>query len=257
MFGIKEYLAAKSYEPNIHYIYSSPEYSEESKRLLNKILRERPAGIIFLNEDVAAMKFYALAEKAGIPAILVSYSGSDEYDSVYIDRKQGVYDGVKYLFSRGRRNIVFAGYDHSGQRTEGYKEAVAETGIQSRIVMPLASWNLHSLESISEAGQKVAVKILQEHPEVDSVIAFSDYLATGIMIGFQAMKRRIPEDIAVIGFDNRELAMFSHPPLTSIAQPNRRFGRLIAEALLSKILSKNPGKIQIKVKMELLIRKSA
>ncbi|MFA6714502.1 MAG: LacI family DNA-binding transcriptional regulator [Victivallales bacterium] len=255
VFGIKEYLATKSYEPNMHYMYSSPEYSRESEKLFSNILRQKPAGIIFLGEAPGAMKFYDLAEQSGIPAILVSYSGSSKYDSVYVDRKQGVYDGVKYLASQGRRNIVFAGQDSCRQRFQGYSKAVAEIGIPLRVVIPAPGPG--GIDTLSETGRKTAEKILHEYPEVDGVITYSDYLAAGIINGFQTMGRRVPEDIAVIGFDNRELAIFCFPPLTTIAQPNRRLGNLLAEALLTKILSKNPEKIRIKVKMELVIRKSA
>lgn len=254
VFGIKEYLTALSYEPNIHYLYSSPEYSTESEKLFLSILRQKPAGIIFLSEDAMAMKLYKFAEKSKIPAILISYAGSFEYDSVYVDRKQGVYDGVKYLLKKGRRNIVFAGQDNCGQRLKGYNAAVSGAGIPARIVLPAETANL---EKISQIGQDTAVKILREQPDVDGIIAFSDYLASGIALGLKSLERRVPEDIALIGFDNRELAMFSSPALTTIAQPNRELGRLTAEALLGKILSESTQKIQIKVKMNLVLRQSA
>ncbi|MCK4983626.1 MAG: LacI family DNA-binding transcriptional regulator, partial [Victivallaceae bacterium] len=78
VFGIKEYLTTDSYEPNMHYMYSSPEYSAESEKLFSNILWQKPAGIIFLSENAMAMKLYNIAEKAGIPAILISYAGSLE-----------------------------------------------------------------------------------------------------------------------------------------------------------------------------------
>ena len=257
VFGIKEYLTTISYEPNMHYMYSSPAYSSESEKLFVNILRQKPAGIIFLSEDAMAMKLYKLAEKSGIPAILISYAGSLEYDSVYVDRKQGVYDGVKYLLEKGRRNIVFAGQDSAGQRFEGYCAAVAAADIPVWLVLPDASCETGNLEKLSGIGQEIAVKILREYPEVDGVIAFSDYLASGIALGFKSLERRVPEDISLIGFDNRELAMFSSPPLTTISQPNRELGRLIAEALVGKIRSKDRKKIQVNVKMDLVIRQSA
>ncbi|MCK4982564.1 MAG: substrate-binding domain-containing protein, partial [Victivallaceae bacterium] len=225
----------------------------ESEKLFSNILWQKPAGIIFLSENAMAMKLYNIAEKAGIPAILISYAGSLEYDSVYVDRRQGVYDGVKYLLKKGRRNIVFAGQKISDQRFEGYNAAVVDAGISSRIV----SIKSGGLEEISKTGRDAAVKILSEQPDVDGVIAYSDYLASGIALGFKSLGKRVPEDIALIGFDNRELAMFSSPPLTTIAQPNRELGRLTAKALLSKVLLKNTKKIQIKVKMELVLRQSA
>ena len=257
VFGIKEYLSSVSYEPNMHYMYSSPEYSTESGKLFSNILLQKPAGIIFLSEAEMAMKLYNLAEKSGIPAILISYAGSLKYDSVYVDRKQGVYDGVKYLFEKGRRNIVFAGQGIRDQRISGYTAAVDDLGIASRIVDPTAQGMSNELEKVFRIGQDTAAKILREQPEVDGVIAYSDYLASGIAAGFKKLGKRVPEDISLIGFDNRELAMFCSPPLTSIAQPNRELGRLTAEALLSKVLSSKKEKIQINVKMELIIRQSA
>jgi len=256
-FGIKEYLTTVSYEPNMHYMYSSPEYSSESKKLFLNILRQKPAGIIFLSEAAMEMKLYNLAEKYKIPAILISYAGNLKYDSVYVDRKQGVYDAVKYLHAKGRRNIVFAGEDNNGQRFKGYKEAMKEIGDQIKIVLPTDKQNYKIIENIFQIGKDTAEKILQECPDVDGVIAYSDYLASGIAAGFKSTGKKIPEDISLIGFDNREIAMFSSPPLTSIAQPNRELGRLTAEALLSKVLSKNTKKIQISVKMDLVIRQSA
>jgi len=255
-FGIKEYLTTVSYEPNMHYMYSSPEYSSESEKLFLNILRQKPAGIIFLSEAAMAMKLYNLAEKSKIPAILISYAGNLKYDSVYVDRKQGVYDAVKYLHAKGLRNIVFVGEDNNGQRFKGYKEAMKEIGDQIKIVVPTDKQNYKTLENIFQVGKDTAEKILQEWPDVDGVIAYSDYLASGIAAGFKSIRKKIPEDISLIGFDNREIAMFSSPPLSSIAQPNRELGRLTAEALLSKILSKNTKKIQIKVKMNLVIRQS-
>ena len=257
VFGIKEYLTTVGYEPNIHYMYSSSKYSDESEKLFLNILCQKPAGIIFLSEDAVAMKLYDFAEKSGIPAILVSYAGSLGYDSVYVDRKQGVYDGVKYLLGKGRRNIVFAGQSKNTQRFKGYSEAVAESGLPPKVVEPANPQRVDILEEISKIGQDMAATILRNYPEVDGVIAFSDYLASGIAIGFKSFRKRIPEDIALIGFDNREIAIFSSPPLTTIAQPNHELGRLTAKALLSKVLSQKTQKIQIKVKMELVVRQSA
>jgi len=256
VFGIKEYLTTVSYEPNMHYMYSSPEYSVESEKLFSNILRQKPAGIIFLSEDTMAMKLYDLAEKSGIPAILISNAGNLEYDSVYIDRKQGVYDGVKYLLKKGRKNIVFAGQNISDLRFSGYNKAICESELKPKAILS-TKHKYGKVEEIFQIGQDTAGKILHEQPDVDGVIAYSDYLASGLAVGFKSLGKRIPEDIALVGFDNRELAMFCSPPLTTIAQPNRKLGRLIAEALLGKVLSKNTKKIQIKVKMELVIRQSA
>ena len=257
LFGIKEYLSSHSYEPGMHFMYSSPAYAEESEKLFESLLRQKPAGIIFLSEDAMASRLYTRAEDSGIPAMLISYAGNLERDSVYIDRKQGVYDALKYLYDCGRRVIVFAGHDFSGQRFEGYRAAAEECNLPLQTLDKPVSGTDSSLDEISQIGQDMALDILRQYPDVDGVIAYSDYLASGIALGLQAEGKKVPQDIALIGFDNRELAMFASPPLTTIAQPNRELGNSAAEALLNKIACKSKGKIQIKVRMTLVKRQSA
>ena len=257
LFGIKEYLSSQSYEPGMHFMYSSPAYAAENEKLFANLLRQKPAGIIFLSEDAMASRLYSLAEDSGIPAMLISYAGNLERDSVYVDRKQGVCDAFKYLYDLGRREIIFAGHDSSGQRFEGYRAAAEECGLPLKIIDQSATGIDSRLDAISEMGQEMAVDILRKYPEVNGIIAYSDYLASGIALGLQAEGKKIPQDIALIGFDNRELAMFASPPLTTIAQPNRKLGNLVAEALLNKIADKSKEEIQRKVKMTLVKRQSA
>ena len=90
----------------------------------------------------------------------------------------------------------------------------------------------------------------------DAVIAYSDYLAAALIAGFRDLSVRIPEDIAVIGFDNRELAAFTSPRLTTIAQPNCRAGELAAEMLLDKMTAAKGRARAVGVPMVLKIRSS-
>ena len=185
--------------------------------------------------------------------MLISYAGNLERDSVYIDRKQGVYDAFKYLYSNGCREIVFAGHDFSGQRFEGYRAAAEECSLPLKVLDKLAARNRFKLDQISQMGQGMALDIFYVNILMSTELSLIlDYLASGIALGLQAEGKKIPQDIALIGFDNRELAMFAFPPLTTIAQPNRELGNSAAEALLNKIACKSRGKIQRKVKMALV-----
>lgn len=254
--GIKEYLSSVSYDPNIHYLYSAPEYREETEKQFMNILRRSPAGVIFLTEGETAEKLYNMSEKSKIPAILISGVGSAEFDSVYVDRQQGVGDAVRYLLRKGCKNIIYSGYK-KGARLLGYQSVLKEAGCSPKVVEP-EGYGFGQYEEFYNVGANTALNILDKYPETDAVIAYSDYLASGIAAGFQKAGKKVPDDIAVVGFDNRELAMFSTPPLTTIAQPNRELGRKIAEALLTKVNQSDRSKrIKIRVKMDLIIRKSA
>jgi LacI family transcriptional regulator len=106
-------------------------------------------------------------------------------------------------------------------------------------------------------GRELAVEIAQMDNRPDAIQAYSDYFAAGLIAGFHETGIRIPEEIAICGFDNRELACLVWPSLTTVEQPNYRTGELAAEKLLDKINCKTEfGGAKVKVPMSLIIRNS-
>jgi LacI family transcriptional regulator len=177
-------------------------------------------------------------------------------DCVYIDRLQGVHDAVHYLAGKGCGKIAFAGYlGTCCNRIRGYRKAIKELGLKE-IIFSESSYSGDDLERIFSLGVAMAKDISNAKIMPDAVIAYSDYLAAGLIAGFQTLGIEIPKRISVIGFDNRELATFTSPGLTTIAQPNFKAGELAAEMLLAKIVRPNRKTRAAGIPMSLKIRKS-
>jgi LacI family transcriptional regulator len=175
-------------------------------------------------------------------------------DCVCVDRFSGVYNAVQYLHSKGRRRILFIETIGAKQRKEGYLQAVRDLGLPE-LIMQATSRNL---EEIRKSGIDAAREIagMSERPDA---IQTSDYLACGMLPEFIRLGIRVPEDIAVIGFDDREIAAMSTPPLTTIAHPGEEVGAACAKMIIDRIEGGFSGGSEpecVKISMKLVIRQS-
>ncbi len=247
LIGIREALADSGYGLNLQFVYSQPNIDE--------LVRQKPAGIIIVGDSREQM---AMADECclhHLPVVVISYSALDNYNCVYIDRAQGVADSVAYLYRQGRRHIVYAGNLKCPNRLGGYRRTVAKLGLKENVFEVKHAFN--NVSGIYDLGRATAREILKRIPEVDAVQAYSDYLAAGIVAGMVEAGRKVPQDVAVVGFDNRELSEFITPPLTTLEQPGIIAGKYAAELLLRKLdINKEQTIEAVKVPMKLIIRKS-
>ena len=254
--GIKRRLSTSGYEMNLHFLDIDGDPESANLKLLEDIAGENPDGIIVIGDGELCKSIYRLMEAKKIPAVLISYDVIPKMDCVYIDRLQGVRDAVHYLAKKGRRRIAFAGF--SGiccNRIRGYRKGIRDLGFQE-IIFSGGFFSGSELKPIFDLGIAISKDISGTRVPPDAVIAYSDYLAAGLISGFSSYGVKIPEDIAVVGFDDRELTEFTTPRLTSIAQPNCKAGELAAEMLLDKIDKVAERPRAIGVPMSLKIRSS-
>lgn len=255
IIGIKSFLISHGYEMNLHFIFLEGNYSSSCKREMKAIFLSRPSGVIIIGNSSQQLAIATDCKTNNLPVVLISYSNLPDFDCVYIDREQGVCDAVNYLHGQGRRKIVFVGSDQCQGRVNGYRKGVALHGLKEYVI-PVSNYAKAGLEKIFDHGIATARLISETLPETDAIQAYSDYLAAGLVAGFAEQGRRVPQDIAIVGFDDRELAAFVIPPLTTLAQPNAEAGRLAAELLLRRINNKDHGVEAVKASMSLVIRKS-
>lgn len=168
-----------------------------------------------------------------LPYVIVD--GILEHGSgVRINRQQGVFDAVMHLARLGRHRIAYLGPlagKHVRTRLDGYERAVAELG-REPILVPI---NKPAGEREYEIGREGGEMLLQMSPRPDAVQVHSDVMALGLMAVLHEHGVRVPEEVAVVGFDNRTIAGLCWPRLTTVAQPNREAGQAAAEMLLAKV----------------------
>jgi len=171
---------------------------------------------------------------------------------VTVDNVQAATHAVKYLVKLGRRRIATItgslnnpdGYD----RLIGYRQALREAGLYLDETMEIDG------EFRYQTAYTVMKELLPKQP--DAIFAGSDMMALGAMKAIQEAGLRVPEDIAVIGFDDVPLAAQSDPALTTVNLPVHERGYVAAAMLLDMIEGKNTEVRQVLLPTELIVRES-
>jgi LacI family transcriptional regulator len=173
--------------------------------------------------------------RQGIPTVLV-----DRVDeggtllSVSLDDVEGGRLAGEHLLSVGCRRITFVGgpfgVPQMRNRRDGCHAAISESSTATMTVIPTETLNVG-------LGRRIADDILAmpESERPDGIFAANDVLGLGILQGFIRHGVRVPEDIAIVGYDNIDFAESAAVPLTSIEQPSREMGREAARKLIAQL----------------------
>ncbi len=158
-------------------------------------------------------------------------------DTVGFDNFEAGRVATRHLLSLGRKNIGHvAGPTNrwvSQQRVEGWRAALAETGMsEMEKNLVEGDWDVHS-------GGPGLRRLLEICPKLDAVFVGSDRMAIGVLAEAHKLGLRVPEDLAVVGFDGVSFTRSLNPPLTTIEQPMNQLGARSVQLLLLKIRNPN------------------
>lgn len=174
--------------------------------------------------------------------------------TVSSDNEQGGFDATAHLLQQGRRRIAFIGtaeprYPEFLERWRGYARALAAAGIE-------ADDRLRVDAGPSEGeGQAAILELARRGATFDAVFAASDVAAIGAMHALQQAGRVVPDDVAVVGFDDTPVASLSSPPLTTVRQDSRAVAEALVETLIRAIESGDAENRLLPVK--LVVRESS
>lgn len=153
---------------------------------------------------------------AGIPMVAINSHTTENcaFPTIEVKDREGVYEGVTHLVQLGHRRIGLVTFSGVGLRNEGYRQALEYAGVpyDDRLV------NSTNRADWQEAATS-AERLLVEFPGITALMVTSDISAIGVMQRAHRMGRRIPDDLAVVGFDGINLARALVPSLTTVAQP--------------------------------------
>jgi DNA-binding LacI/PurR family transcriptional regulator len=198
----------------------------------------------------------AILERAGVPAVLVGRpAGSSPACYVDADNRGGARKAVAHLARRGRRRIAtITGPLDMGvgvDRLDGYRDGLRAAGLTE-------AGELVEAGDFSEESGAAAIGRLLRRPgrPVDAVFAASDLMAAGALRALRAAGRRIPDDVAVVGFEDSAIAGYAQPPLTTVRQPIEEMGRQATRLLLARAAGDATG-MRVILDVELVVRASA
>lgn len=188
-------------------------------------------------------------------AVLVNRRIADKaIPAVMVDDILGGYLATQHLLQLGHTAVgLIAGpvASYSGnRRLRGYKQALAEANIE---IQP--DWIQHCFPTIA-GGEAAAHSLLANQPELSALFCYNDLVAIGALRDCTAVGRRVPEDIAIVGFDGITMAALMSPPLTTCHVPRVDMGSQAVYMLLSCINDEAGGCDEIIVTPELVVRAS-
>lgn len=198
-----------------------------------------------------------ILERAGVPAVLVGRPPGPAPAATYVDadNRGGARKAVDHLVARGRRTIatisgpldMAVGLD----RLDGWRDGLAAAGLDG-------TGELVEAGDFTEEGGAAAMGRLLARPgrPVDAVFAASDLMAAGALLALRAAGRRVPDDVAVVGFEDSVVARYAQPPLTTVRQPIEEMGRQATRLLLARAAGEPTG-MHLILDVELVVRASA
>ncbi|MEV5957741.1 LacI family DNA-binding transcriptional regulator [Streptomyces sp. NPDC051987] len=227
----------------------------ERQRFLEYARGGRVDGVLLMSVHADDRLPDMLAE-ARLPTVLLGRRSGDEYVSyVDADNVGGARDAVSHLLRQGRTAIatITGPLDmYVAQcRLRGYQDALALAGLKTS-----RSWVAES-DFSEESGRRAMAELLERHPEIDAVLAASDTTATGALHALRAAGRRVPQDVAVIGFDDFPLAQRTEPRLTTVRQPLEEMGRAMIRVLLEEMEEQSAAWRHVILRTELVVRESS
>jgi LacI family transcriptional regulator len=174
---------------------------------------------------------------------------------VMIDDVVGGQMATQHLLQTGHRTIGFLGGPPASQsghwRAEGYRAALAAAGVPHN-----PDWMRHCLPMV-EGGRETARELLTDHPELTALFCHNDLVAIGALQACVDLRRAVPGDVAIVGFDDTLLAALVSPPLTTCRVPRYELGSAAMRLLLEKIGGSAEERKEIVLQPEIVVRDSA
>ena len=234
---------------------NTDEQYEKEETAVQVLLEKRVDGLLITPVQQENKDILNLKEKR-IPLVLVGRHFDDlQTNYITTDDVTGSFLATEHLIKEGHRRILHINgplhISSAWERLAGYKRALLEHGLEYD--QRLVRGNTVEMEE----AYKLIKKILSDGLDFTAIFAYGDVLALGGMHALHEAKLRIPDDIAVVGYDDIEFARVSYPPLTSVRIPRYRLGKEAINLLVEKIIKKGSRKLhQVVIKPELVIRES-
>lgn len=240
---------------HFHLVVSSSHNNKEEIKAALAMMRGRVDGLVIMSPHIDAETLNENLPQS-LPVVLLNcYVESAGFDSLNIDNFSGAYAMVKHLIGHGHRHIaIIKGTEKNfdaAERLRGYRKAIQESGLTPDL-------RLEFTGDFSEAGGYEAAKqILRSSERATAIFACNDSMAIGALSALREQDVRVPEEIALAGFDDVPIASYLTPSLTSVQVGIHNLGVRAIDTLIHAVRNKNAHrKQQILLPTTLSLRES-
>ncbi|MBV2354152.1 LacI family transcriptional regulator [Streptomyces sp. J2-1] len=231
-------------------VYDTGDRPDEERGTLEMIASQVDAVVGYLSRPEEEIDKLA----RGLPVVLIDREHrAERFSTIRIDGEAGVHAAIRHLYDAGHRHIGML--DHAGRsepsvRHDWFAGAMASHGLPAHAVS--------RADQSVEGGEAALKDLLAAHPEVTAVFTFNDIVAIGALRAARRRGLRVPDDLAVIGFDGLSLGALVEPPLTTVALNTRELGALAVEQTARLLTGETPLSTgELVVRGELRVRESA
>ncbi|MFB7932441.1 MULTISPECIES: LacI family DNA-binding transcriptional regulator [Streptomyces] len=223
--------------------------------------RERQALDVLSHQADAVVGYFKDSDEVltrhlgGVPLVLLERGPQQtRFAAVGIDASAGVEQGIAHLVQSGHRRIGMLDGEHGpGARRKAFLEQVRRHGLPVD-----ESWIVLCPEHSVAGGESGMERLLDARPEITAVFGFNDLIAVGAMRTARRRGRRVPDDLAVLGFDGLSLGELVDPALTTLHIDKRQLGRLAVEQMARLCAGEEPLRgADAWITPELVVRESA
>lgn len=182
---------------------------------------------------------------------LVDFAGEKYFDQVGYDGFQGELEAVESVLRMGHHSLVFVGdltYPWVRVRHNAYVSACCKAGVEPQGITTARAANFVAY------GEWAAGRLLARHDLPTAVVAVNDEVAFGLWRSFRRRGVRVPADVSLIGFDDREEARLMDPPLTTVRVQKEEIGQTCLRTLLERLRHPDKPFVERTLKTELVVR---
>lgn len=211
-------------------------------------------GIIFVAAGDQADSLDFLLRR-NMPVVMIDRDVPNvEVDAVLTDHQLGGFLATRHLLDLGHNRIAcIAGPSSitpSAERITGYRNALEEAGI------PYDENLIIRGDYHAQSGMEITHSVLKMNPRPTAIFALNDLMALGALRAAAEVDCSVPDDLAVVGYDDLEIARFTNPPLTTISQPKKAIGAQAINLLVDRISNKSRPPSRLVLPPELVVRRS-
>ena len=190
-----------------------------------------------------------------MPVVVLDRDFSDiEVNVVLTDHRQGGYEATRHLLALGHQRIgCIAGPSNvnpSVQRVMGYRQALEDAGVSIDEALVLSG------DFQPQSGWANARILLAKENPPTAIFSCNDMMALGVLRAADELGKEIPKDLAVVGYDDIQLASYSNPPLTTVKQPKSEMGQAAIDCLINAINNQQASTCRTTLPVSLVVRGS-
>jgi len=214
------------------FFVSGVEFGNDLKKAYNFLKSHKVEGILFCHHIPIWKEFNLDTQNSDIPIVSINMA-AQEMISVVVDNTTGGYQAAEHLYGCGMRHpaMICGPEDRLSvqDRLKGFSQRAKELNLQMPSDSYYGNYDFdHGLEAVKH--------LMKDHPETDGIFCANDYIAAGAISALQKMNIHIPNQVRVVGFDNRDFSEFWNTPITTFELPLQEMG-MLGVSLLKQVIN--------------------